>query len=268
VVWSRRSQAPRRRRRRPGPTVPFRFRKDRPTRRRRAPGSRPGTRRWAVRGGRNSSANEVGSTSILAAAGHVGTCSSSTDPPKSARQAWMSALPLSSPVLFDHLLWLSSSPNPPSQTTRTFSSVSGAASSNEATSVAGPPVTMMVSGARRASSTRNSRPALGTGSSRLSIGRSAPGMQGTSLPHRATTRSASSWYMSREPIPWAVVLCTEQRPAPPASPREPRGRGRWQTDRLPRWPCRNRGLRVLWGPSAPLVSAVWVWACPYCRLAM
>jgi hypothetical protein len=48
---------------------------------------------------------------------------------------------------------------------------------------------------------------LGTGSSLLSIGRSAPVIQGTSLAHRATTLSVSSWCMSRAPGPWAVVLC-------------------------------------------------------------
>src|SRR5688500_20318583 len=37
-------------------------------------------------------------------------------------------------------------------------------------------------------------------------------MQGTSPAHRATTLSASSWYISREVGPWAVVLCTEITP--------------------------------------------------------
>src|SRR5829696_6591134 len=84
---------------------------------------------------------------------------------------------------------------------------------------------MIVSGLILASSTRNSRPALGTGSSLLSSGRSAPGIQGTSLPHKATTRSASSWYISREPGPWAV------------------GRGPWAVGRGP-W-------AVVYGTNAP-----------------
>ncbi|HEY6713539.1 MAG TPA: hypothetical protein VI055_14855 [Rubrobacter sp.] len=47
---------------------------------------------------------------------------------------------------------------------------------------------------------------LGTGSSLLSIGRSAPAIQGTSLAHRATTLSASSWYMSpsQDRGPWCM----------------------------------------------------------------
>ena len=64
---------------------------------------------------RNSSPNELGSTSIFAGAGHVGTCRRSTGSSSNVRQAEMSALPfqLSHPVVPDFVVGFVPEPSEP-----------------------------------------------------------------------------------------------------------------------------------------------------------